>query len=142
SQLLFTDLIPSALEPEAALFIADLADQSVERVLQEDSEGTIFSQPRYSPDDEWIAVSLRAVNSTSSKALWVLKLDGREIQLIANTPAVAFTSYHWSPSGQRLVYQSLDTGSPGFPTAIWLWQWGRTESERIIENAARPVWLP
>lgn len=142
SKLLFTDLIQSALEPEAALFIADLTDQSVERVLQEDSEGTIFSQPRYTPDGEWIAVSLRAVNSTSSKALWVLKLDASEIQLIANTPAVTFTSYHWSPSGQRLIYQSLETGSPGFPTSVWLWQWGKTKGELIIEDAARPVWLP
>ncbi len=54
SKLLFTDLIPSALEPEAALFIADLKDQSVERVLQEDSEGTHFQPapifPRWQMD--------------------------------------------------------------------------------------------
>lgn len=142
SQMLFTDLVPSALEPEEAIYIADLEDRSVRRALEESSEGTVFSQPRVSPDGDWIAVSLRPVNSTGSKALWVLELDGDEITLIANEPAETYTSYFWSPSGYRLIYQSLDTSNASFPSAIWLWHWGRSESELIVENAARPVWLP
>jgi Tol biopolymer transport system component len=142
SQIIFTDLIPSALEPEAALYIADLENKTITRALPEDSDGTIFSQPRLTPDGEWIAVSLRPVNATTNKALWVLKLDGQEITLIANEPAKTYTSYHWNPSGYQLVYQSVDTSSTSFQSDIWLWHWGKTESERILENAVRPVWLP
>jgi len=142
SQLMFTDLVPSALEPEAAIFIADLEDHSVQRALEEDSKGTIFSQPRIKPDGEWIAVSLRPVNSTGNKALWALKLDGSQITLIANEPAETYVGYHWNPSGYQLVYQSVDTNSPSFQSEIWLWHWGKTENERIIENGVRPVWLP
>lgn len=142
SQLMFTDLVPSALEPEAAIFIADLEDRSVQRALEEDSKGTIFSQPRIKPDGEWIAVSLRPVNSTGNKALWALKLDGSQITLIANEPAETYVGYHWNPSGYQLVYQSVGTSSPSFQSDIWLWHWGKTESERIVENGVRPVWLP
>lgn len=142
NQLLFTDLIPSVLEPETAIYIADLEDHNVQRALEEDSKGTIFSQPRFSPDGEWIAVSLRAVNATGSKALWVLELDGEEITLIANEPAETYTAYHWSPSGYRLIYQTVDTSSASFSSAIWLWHRGWTESQLIVENGVRPVWIP
>lgn len=142
NQLLFTDLVPSALEPEAALYIADLENNTITRALAEDSEGTIFIQPRYSPDGEWIAVSLRPVNSTGNKALWVLKLDGSEINLIANQENANYTSYQWNPSGQRLVYQQFDSGGPTFQSSIWLWNWQTDQSQMLIENGSRPAWLP
>ena len=140
--LLFIDLIPSALEPEVGLYIADLENNTVQRALEGESDGTSFSQPRYSPDAEWIAVSLRAVNDTAAKALWVLNLNGKDINLIANEPATTYSAYHWNPSGYQLVYQSLDTGSANFRSQIWLWHWGKDESQLIVENGARPVWLP
>ena len=142
SQLLFTDQIPSALEPEVALYGADLENQTITRALAEDSDGTSFSQPRYSPDGDWIAVSLRPVNSTGNRALWVLKLDGSEIKLITNQQNANYTSYQWSPSGLRLVYQRLDTGSSTFQSSIWLWSWSMDESQMLIENGSRPVWIP
>ena len=110
--------------------------------LAEDSDGTSFSQPRYSPDGDWIAVSLRPVNSTGNRALWVLKLDGSEIKLITNQQNANYTSYQWSPSGLRLVYQRLDTGSSTFQSSIWLWSWSMDESQMLIENGSRPVWIP
>ncbi len=140
--LLFIDLIPSALEPEVGLYIADLKNSTVQRALEGESDGTSFSQPRYSPDAEWVAVSLRAVNDTAAKALWVLNLNGKDINLIANEPAKTYSAYHWNPSGYQLVYQSLDTSSANFRSQIWLWQWGKDESQLIVENGARPVWLP
>lgn len=140
--LLFIDLIPSALEPEVGLYIADLENNTVQRALEGESDGTSFSQPRYSPDAEWIAVSLRAVNDTAAKALWVLNLNGKDIDLIANEPATTYSAYHWNPSGYQLVYQSLDTSSANFRSQIWLWHWGKDESQLIVENGARPVWLP
>ncbi|MBG0770605.1 MAG: hypothetical protein H0S82_02800 [Anaerolineaceae bacterium] len=142
SRLLFTEQVPSALEPEIALYEADLDNKTVTRVLADDSDGTFFSQPRYSPDGEWIAVSLRPVNSTGNKALWVLKLDGSEINLITNQQNANYTSYHWSPSGLRLIYQRLDTGSSAFQSSIWMWSWSSDESQMLIENGSRPVWLP
>ena len=142
SQLLFTDQIPSALEPEVALYGADLESQTITRALAEDSDGTSFSQPRYSPDSNWIAVSLRPVNSTGNRALWVLKLDGSEIKLITNQQNATYTSYQWSPSGLHLVYQRLDTGNSAFQSSIWLWSWSMDESQMLIENGSRPVWIP
>ena len=140
--MIFTNLIPSALEPEVGLFIADLENQTVERALEGESEGTNFSQPRYSVYGEWIAVSLRPVNATTSKALWVLNLNGVDITLLANEPATTYSSYRWSPTGYQLVYQSLNTGNADFRSEIWLWSWGKDVGQKIIENGARPAWLP
>lgn len=140
--MLFIDLVPSALEPEVGLYIADLENKTVQRALEGESEGTNFSQPRYSPDAQWIAVSLRPVNATSTKALWVLNLNGEEINLVANQQAVTYTSYHWRPFGNQLIYQSLDTGSADFQSGIWLWDEDTDQTRLIIENGVRPVWLP
>ena len=140
--LLFTDLIPSALEPGVGLYIADLTTNTVQRALEGESDGTSFGQPRYAPNAEWIAVSLRAVNATPNTALWALNLNGKDIDLIANEPATTYTAYHWNPSGYQLVYQSLDTSSANFRSEIWLWHWGKEESQLIAEDGARPMWLP
>jgi Tol biopolymer transport system component len=138
--MLFTDLIPSALEPEVGLYIANLEERVVQRALAGESDGTSFGQPRYSPDGSQIAVNLRPVNATSTHALWVLDLDGEAINLIANQQAVTYTSYHWRPSGYELIYQSLNTSN--LQSAIWLWDGDTDQSHLLIENGARPVWLP
>jgi Tol biopolymer transport system component len=128
--LLFIDLLPSALEPEVIIYIADLENENILQALGGDAEATSFSQPRWSPDSNWIAVGLRPVNSTANKALWVLKTDGSEAIAVTNEPSANFSSYHWDPWGESLVYQRL-----GFnlQPSVWIWD---------IDGAARPQWLP
>lgn len=138
--MLFTDLIPSALEPEVGLYIANLEERIVQRALDGESDGTSFGQPRYSPDGSEIAVNLRPVNDISTHALWVLDLDGEAINLVANQQAVTYTSYHWRPAGYELIYQSLNTSN--LQSNIWLWNGDTDQSHLLIENGARPVWLP
>jgi Tol biopolymer transport system component len=99
---------------------------------------TDFSQPRWSPDGESVAVSLRPVNANISKALWVLHLDGLFNRQITDDPRATFTAYEWDPWGDRLVYQRYDLGSS--KTSIWMWQSG--ESKMIIDSGTRPKWLP
>ena len=89
-RLLFIDLLPSALEPEVMIYIADLEKGSIVQALGGEAAATNFSQPRWSPDGNWIAVGLRPTNSTANKALWVLKIDGSKAISVTDEPSASF----------------------------------------------------
>jgi Tol biopolymer transport system component len=138
-RLLFIDLLPSALEPEVTIYVADLENETIQQTLNGDAGATSFSQPRWSPDGDWLAVSLRPINSTINKALWVLKLDGSEAIAVTRDPSANFSSYQWEPWGMRLVYQRF---SNNLEASVWIWDLETGESQLLIDGAARPQWLP
>jgi TolB protein len=140
-KLMYTDLLPSTLEPDGVIYIADLVNQTISQPLREEVFGTSISQPRWSPDGNWMAVAIRPVNRWISKALWIFKLDGSEAFPIADEPSATFSAYQWNPTGGQLVYQRLATGSD-LASSIWLWDWESGESEMLVEDGARPQWLP
>jgi Tol biopolymer transport system component len=138
-RLLFIDLLPAALEPEVMIYIADLTNGVITQALGGDTEATSFGQPRWTPDENWFAVGLRPTNSTANIALWVLKTDGSNAVSVASEPSANFSSYHWDPWGESLVYQRL-----GFnlQPSVWIWDMESGENRLIIDGAARPQWLP
>ncbi len=138
TKIIFTDLLPAENEPFVQVFVLDLETKVVETVLDVGLSDTDFSQPRWSPDGEALAVSLRPVNANISKSLWVLRLDGLVNRQITDDPSATFTAYEWDPWGDRLIYQRYDLTSS--KTSIWLWEPG--ENKMIIENGSRPKWLP
>ena len=138
SKIIYTDLVPAENEPFVAVYVVDLETKVVERVLSEGGSDTDYSQPRWAPDGERVAVSLRPVNANISKELWVLRLDGLVSRKITNDRTATFTTYQWDPWGERLVYQRYELGTG--ETSIWLWEDG--ENKQIVENGARPQWLP
>lgn len=140
--LVYTDLLAAQNEPDVLIYLADLNTQEVKAVFGESTTGTDFSQPRWSSAGDWLAVSLRPVNSGVSKALWLLNLNGNDKVLIADEPSATFSAYHWDPWGERLAYQRLVLESTGLENSIWLWDWNSGESQMLAEDAARPVWLP
>jgi len=140
-RLLFIDLVPSALEPEVTVYIADLENETVLPVLGGTLEGASFSQPRWSPDGEWIAISLRPINASMNRALWVLKLDGSESIPIGFEPSATYSAFQWDPWGGGLVYQRLSIGA-GFDSSIWIWDREIDDNLQLIKNGARPQWLP
>ena len=137
--LLFINLLPSALEPEVMIYIADLENESIMQALGGDAEATSFSQPRWTPDGTWIAVSLRPINSTANKALWVLKTDGSDAVSVSDDLSASFSSYHWDYWGKRLIYQRL---SFSLQPSVWIWDMETGEKQLLIGEAARPQWLP
>ncbi len=142
SKLIFTDLVPAQNEPDVVIYLLDLETRDVQALFGERGTMTDFSQPRLSSAGDWLAVSLRPVNTSVSKALWLLKLDGTDQILVAEEPSATFSAYKWDPWGERLVYQRLALGSSTAGSAIWLWDWETGESRLLMEDAARPVWLP
>jgi Tol biopolymer transport system component len=140
-QLMYTDLLPSTIEPDGVVYIADLDEQTITQILDEEMFGSTISQPRWTPDGDWLAVAIRPVNRWINKTLWIFKIDGSEAFPVVDDPSAVFSSYEWNPSGEQLVYQRLETGS-SMATSIWLWNKKTRLSEQLVENGARPQWLP
>ena len=138
SKIIFTDLAASENEPHVAVYTLNLETRAVVRVLDIGGVDTDFSQPRWSPEGEWVAVSLRPVNSNISKTLWVLRLDDSVSRQVSDDQSGTFTAYQWDPWGDRLVFQRYDLSSGS--SSIWVWASG--ESIQIIDNGSRPQWLP
>lgn len=141
-RLIFTDVVPAENEPFVDIIILNLDTQTLEPAFGETFTDTDFSQPRWSPNGKWIAVSLRPVNSGINKALWVLEIGGETMLPVADEPSANFSSYDWDPWGNQLVYQRLSLGSSDPLVSIWRWDWENQQSALIIENGARPQWLP
>lgn len=142
TQILFTDLLPAENEPFVEIYIADLEDGTLKPAFETPSTDTDFSQPRWRPDGDWLAVSLRPVNANITKALWVLPLaEGNSIR-VAGEPSANYSAYRWDPWGESLVFQRFDLGNSDSETTILRWDWDSRQAVRIIEEGARPQWLP
>jgi Tol biopolymer transport system component len=142
TEILFTDAIAAQHEPFIGIHILNLETQDVVSAIGKEIGDTDFSQPRWSPDREWIAASLRPVNTNAPKALWVIRLKDAFAIPISDDPAATFSSYQWDPWGEFLVYQSFRLSGSDARTSIWTWDWETRENQLIIEDGARPAWLP
>jgi len=142
TEILFTDAIAAQHEPFIGIYILNLETQDVVSAIGKEIGDTDFSQPRWSPDREWIAASLRPVNTNAPKALWVIRLKDAFAIPISDDPAATFSSYQWDPWGEFLVYQSFKLTGSESGTSIWIWDWETRENQLIIEDGARPAWLP
>ena len=142
SQILFTDEVPAVMEPFVDLYLAYLSTGEVKTALSEAFTDTTFGQPRWSPDGDWVAISLRPANAAVSKMLWLLSLRGENHLSITNDQSATYSAYSWGHWGQRLVYQRLALGCSDPQVSLWLWDWQTKRGILIVGNGTRPEWLP
>ncbi|MFW5714521.1 MAG: TolB family protein, partial [Brevefilum sp.] len=142
AEILFTDVMEAENEPFVEIYIADLETGTVQTAFQEPTSDTDFSQPRWTPDGKWMAVSLRPVNSNISKALWLLSLDDKQPINIAANHSANYSAYRWDPWGESLAYQRLILSGSDPEITIWRWDWDTQQAQQIIDKGTRPHWLP
>jgi Tol biopolymer transport system component len=142
SILIFTNHVPAPHEPFIEVNVVNLDTLQVTPAFDQGVTDTDFSQPRWSPNDDWAAVSLRPVNSGISKALWVLRIGSTESRLVVDEPSATISSYRWDPWGHQLIYQRSDLNRSDPHISVWNWHWQTQGSTLIIENGGRAEWLP
>lgn len=142
TQIIFTDFLPAHHEPFVDAYVYDLASQSVKTAFGTTTGDTEFSQPRWHPNGQWAAVSLRPVNAAPSKDLWVLPLIERDPIVVDVDQSATFSAYQWDPWGDSLLYQRYDLAAAEPRASIWRWDWKTRARVRLVENGARPQWLP
>jgi len=69
-------------------------------------------------------------------------VDGSEVKNITDTQLFTHSSYHWSPDGERLVYQRLELGSSEVKPQIFWWNRTTGETKLVVDGGSMPDWLP
>ena len=114
---------PTALSQDRRLItVADLA------ALRE------VSEPRISPDGEWVTYTVAAVDSAQDKKishLWVTSWDGRESRQLTFSRD-GEENPRWSPDGRWLAFVS-SRGSEDEIAQLWLLNRSGGEAERITD---------
>lgn len=141
-KMLYTDLVPSILEPNVGVYIANLETQQVDHAFGEFIPDTDFSPPRWSPDENWIAFGSRPVGGGITKAIWIINMEGDPPIQVTSDPTATFTNYRWDPWGEQLVFQRFPISGPNPQASLWLWDHTTGETRLLVENGARPEWLP
>jgi Tol biopolymer transport system component len=141
-ELIFIDLVPGILEPNVAIFIVNFSLQEVHPALGDFIPNMDYDPPQWSPDGEWIAYATRPVDSGISKTIWVKNLTQGDPFMLTDEPSATFVGYRWDPWGERLVFQRYPISGPISHASIWLWERESSDTRLLIENGARPEWLP
>lgn len=141
-ELIYIDLVPGLLEPNVAMYIVNFTSQAVRDALGDFIPNMDYDPPQWSPDGEWIAYGVRPVGTAISKGVWVMNLATKEAFPLTDDPSATFTAYRWDPRGERLVFQRFPISSPSSHASIWLWERSTGQIQRLVENGARPEWLP
>jgi Tol biopolymer transport system component len=142
SRMLFNDLSVAEERPYARIYIADFNSRTVLPALGEGNTRADYSIPAWSPDGQWLVVSLRLGEQTPNEQLWLMRPDGSEPQQITHDLNYTYGRYQWDPWGQNVIFQRLQLGTP-YPTPeIMVWPFGAAEARPLLQDATWPAWLP
>jgi len=95
------------------LYTLPLAGGSATRI----TSGPAFdSQPRFSPDGEWIAF---LSDRDGAENLWIAKADGSEPKKLSKDEAAEFASPAWSPEGDYVIVSRSTWGLRTFE--LWMY---------------------
>ena len=107
SVLIVADWDGEGTIPTSTLFRLDLQTRSVSRFFDESFEVLGVSLPVWSPDGELVVCGVQTQNPQEGKQLWLFDRNGKPILQITNDPQMNYSSYQWSPDGQRVVFQQI-----------------------------------
>lgn len=141
-ELIFIDLVPGVLEPNIGMYIVNFVNQDVRDVFDEFIPNIDYDPPRWSPDGDWIAYGVRPVGGGISKGIWIKDMSGDEVFPLTDDPSATFIGYRWDPWGEKLVFQRFPISGPRSHASLWIWERASGEIHLLIENGARPEWLP
>lgn len=101
------------------------------------TEGESNSNPKYSPDGEWLAFASERDANTD---IYALNLETKELNRLTTHPG-RDTQPEWSPDGERIAFVSDRDGNPNvFTVTIDGRQVTNLTKSGMTEN--RPTWSP
>src|SRR5579863_8745444 len=94
------------------------------------------SQPRFSPDGQWIAF---LSDREGSENVWIMKADGTGAKQVSKDPNNEFASPSWDPSG-KYIYVSKTKFGIG-PREIWMYHVDGGTGVQITKSKPSPTRL-
>ena len=92
------------------------------------------SQPRFSPDGQWIAL---LSDREGSENVWIMKADGTGAKQVSKDPNNEFASPSWDPSG-KYIYVSKTKFGIG-PREIWMYHVDGGTGIQITKSKPSPT---
>jgi len=141
-------LIPSeylvGIQSFTGLSLVDFEAEITEPLFTKNQNMVDYFAPDYSPRGNEIIVGRREqlTNGRSSSQIWLVELESKKLEPITADHNYSHGGFHWSPTGNQVVYQRYSLGSSKATPEILLWDRDSGTSKLIIENAAIPQWLP
>jgi Tol biopolymer transport system component len=141
-QILFTDTAETDAGPDGHVYIVDVDSRGILPALGVEPVPVEYSAPEWAPDGAGVAVAFRLVNGSASKQIWFMRLDGSGRQAITQDQQITNAAYHWSSTGDRLVFQRLEMGSSDHKPFVAVWQRTDGSLSTLAKDAFQPGWLP
>lgn len=141
-QMVFNDINLDTGQPSVSILVADFETQGIRPLLGDDPNFADFGTPAWSPDGQWLAVSLRTIDSGPSKQIWVMRPDGAEARPITTDTAYTYGGYRWDVWSQALVFQRFELNKPYATPEVAVWRLDTGELTMLALDAATPEWLP
>ncbi len=141
-KLLYTDTQTPVGEGFVIVYEADFGTGVNKPVLKDNPNVVDYSTPEWSPDGEWVAVGVRMFGTLANRQVWRMRPDGSGAQPVTSEFSYSHAGFHWSPSGQALVFQRFELNSSAARPQVVVWQAGSGASMVIAEDAGFPVWEP
>jgi TolB protein len=120
----------------------DVQTREVRQILGDVDQPREYSVPAWSPDGAWLAIAVRPVTGAMGKQLWLFHPDGTGGIQITDDLLVNHASYHWDPTGQKLVFQRAQLGSSDAKPEVAVWDRKTGEINPLAEDAFLPQWIP
>lgn len=140
--IFFTEMVSAGELPQSKLFKYDLNIEQESLFLSAETAGYDVSRIEWSADGQWAAFGLKAIGSQAGRQIFVSRENGEDFQRITNDSGAYHAGYHWSPTGNLIVFQKYELGAADARPKISLWDMTKNTTTVITENGALPVWLP
>lgn len=141
-ELFFTHTIMNGLLPQSRLYRFNLDTRQVTPFLQDELAGYDASPIEWSPDGEWGVFGLTDSDIQSGQQIYTVRKDGEDLQATTSEPGTSNAAYHWSPSGEQIVFQRYRAGMVDAKPQIAMWDRRSGTTLILSENGAMPAWLP
>ena len=129
----------------SGLSLVDFEAEKIEPLFSQNPNSVDYFAPDYSPEGNQVIVGRREQltnNGRSSIQLWLVDLATKKFEAITTDHNYSHGGFHWSPTGDQVVYQRFLLGSSKATPEIFIWDVDTGKSRLITENAAIPEWLP
>lgn len=140
--LFFFQSVMNGLIPQSRLFVIDLATMQAAPFLPDELVGYDASPIEWSSNGEWGIFGLTDSDIQSGRQMYIVRRDGQDLQAITMEPGTSHSSYHWSPAGDKVVYQRFRAGALDAAPQVVLWDMKTQSTTVLSENGALPLWLP
>ncbi len=141
-EIFFKQSVLNGLLTQSRLYRYDLSTQQVKPFLPDELSGYDASRIEWSPDGAWGVFGLTDSDIQSGQQLYIVRKDGTDLQAITRETGTSHAAYHWSPSGDQIIFQRYQAGMLDARPQIVQWDRNANTIRVLSEIGAMPAWLP